>query len=152
MTENAAERYIRYLETLTPESLGQLSDYVCPDIHFRDPFHDRKGIEPLGKIFEHMFETLKDVRFRVITCASNGNRCLMQWQLTGLICTKPCTIEGMSTVTFSGDGRVSSHIDYWDAASQLYERLPVIGWLLSAIRRHIAKTQTRRSAAQRAAC
>jgi hypothetical protein len=35
------------------------------------------------------------------------------------------------------DGKVSSHIDYYDAASNIYERLPVLRWLVRLIKKRV---------------
>lgn len=37
---------------------------------------------------------------------------------------------GASLVRFAADGRVVYHRDYWDAAEELYEKLPVLGRLM----------------------
>ena len=44
----------------------------------------------------------------------------------------------MSEVTLAEDGRVLAHIDHWDPAAQLYERVPVLGAVLRMIRRRLA--------------
>jgi hypothetical protein len=49
----------------------------------------------------------------------------------------PLSVEGVSHVILGVDGRVVSHIDYWDAAQGLYEHLPVIGWILRSIRKRV---------------
>jgi hypothetical protein len=41
-------------------------------------------------------------------------------------------------VTVDDQGRVSLHRDYWDAAEELYEKLPVVGALMRWLRRRIA--------------
>jgi len=40
----------------------------------------------------------------------------------------------------SGDGAWTSdlHRDYWDAAQELYEKFPVIGWVLRHLRKRLA--------------
>jgi steroid delta-isomerase len=46
-------------------------------------------------------------------------------------------IHGASHVRFDTAGRVSYHRDYWDAAEELYAKLPLIGpvirWLRSRL-------------------
>jgi steroid Delta-isomerase len=44
----------------------------------------------------------------------------------------------MSELTFDSDGKVARHIDYWDAGKHFYEKLPLLGALLRAIRRRVA--------------
>ena len=47
-------------------------------------------------------------------------------------------IHGASHLKFAGDGRIAYHRDYWDAAGELYERLPVVGALMRFLKRRIA--------------
>jgi steroid delta-isomerase len=47
-------------------------------------------------------------------------------------------IRGASHLRFDADGKVAWHRDYWDAAEELYARLPGIGWLMRALRRRLA--------------
>jgi steroid delta-isomerase len=35
------------------------------------------------------------------------------------------------------DGRVVYHRDYWDAAGELYERIPLLGALMRGVRRRL---------------
>lgn len=132
------DRYRRYLETLTPESLGQLTDHVTADVRFKDPFNDVRGADAMARVFRHMFKAVRDIRFTVTHLASDGDVCLMTWRFDGILGGRPWTFGGASAVTFSPDGRVVEHIDHWDAARDFYERLPVIGWLLARIRGRFA--------------
>ena len=40
------------------------------------------------------------------------------------------TIRGATHLRFAADGRVNLHRDYWDAAEELYEKLPVLGGVM----------------------
>ena len=44
-------------------------------------------------------------------------------------------IRGATHLRFAADGRVAMHRDYWDAAEELYEKLPVLGALMRWLRR-----------------
>lgn len=135
---DAAERYRRYLETLTADTLANLGEYVAPDVHFKDPFNDCRGIAAMQAVFLHMFGTVDDIQFEVHRMAMDGNTCLMDWSFEGQLSGRPWRFDGASVVTFGSGGCVTSHIDHWDAASALYERLPLIGPLLAFFRRRIA--------------
>ena len=43
-------------------------------------------------------------------------------------------INGGSLLRISSDGLVNYHRDYWDAAEELYEKIPVLGWFLRRIK------------------
>jgi len=132
------EKYRRYLETLTSETLKALPDYVTQGVHFKDPFNDVRGADEMGRVFRHMFDSVEGINFRVRHALSNGDTCLMAWRFEGRLKGVPWAFDGTSVIKFAPDGRVSEHIDYWDAARNFYERLPVIGWLLARLRKRLA--------------
>jgi len=131
------DRYQRYLETLTPESLKAISDYVTEDVRFKDPFNDVRGVDAMIHVFRHMFENVHGVRFTVRHALTDGVTCLMEWRFEGILGGAPWAFDGASRITFAADGRVCEHIDYWDVAGNFYERLPVIGWLLARLRQRL---------------
>lgn len=136
-------RYIAALERLTPETLPELRLVTAPHVRFKDPFHDVSGRGAMLAVFERMFHDVQDLSFSVHhSClAADGETALLRWTLSGRVRAlsgRPWTVEGMSEVRLDAGGLVTAHIDYWDAASSLYEHLPVIGWVLRLIRRRIA--------------
>lgn len=133
-----SERYRHFLETLTPESLDHLREHVTPDVHFKDPFNDVHSANDMAKIFRHMFAAVGDVRFIVHRAMTEGDVCLMEWRFEGILRGRPWSFDGTSRIRFAEDGRVYEHIDYWDAATNFYERLPIIGWLLAKLRGRLA--------------
>ena len=44
-------------------------------------------------------------------------------------------IDGASVLHFDATGRVDRHRDYWDAAEELYEKLPAVGALMRWLKR-----------------
>lgn len=139
MSEDRAAAYIRFYETMTPESLARLPDLVTPDLHFADPFNDVRGIAAMQRILAKMFADLREPRFVVTHHAWDGELCFLRWRFTARSKSgDPWAIEGMSELRFAADGKVASHIDHWDAGKQFYEKLPLIGALLRLIRRRVA--------------
>lgn len=138
--KDAVAAYGRFFETIAPDSLGRLDRVVAPDVRFVDPFNDVTGIEKYRAVFRHMFETVEQPRFTILRTAIDGDTAFYRWRFgfRRKGSAESWTIEGVSEVRFRPDGLVAWHIDHWDAASQLYERLPVIGALLRWIGRKLA--------------
>lgn len=136
----AVAAYAAFFETLTPETLPQLRDLCAPDVRFRDPFNDVTGAAHMESIFRDMFRPLVAPRFAVTHWAVSGETAYLRWTMTFRRTSggRLWTIEGVSEVRFDAAGRVVAHIDHWDAAGQLYERLPLIGALLRRIRRRLS--------------
>jgi hypothetical protein len=45
------------------------------------------------------------------------------------------TVRGGSHLQLNADGLITSHRDYWDAAEELYEKLPAVGSLMRWLKR-----------------
>ena len=91
-------------------------------------------MESLQHVFEHTHRHVRSVQFNVHETAWSGRTAYVRWTMTGYVkVIGEWRVEGVSEISFAEDGRVASHIDHWDAASQFYARLPVIGWLLRRI-------------------
>jgi len=141
-TLDRAEAYARYFDELSPASRDALKEFAHPDIRFVDPFNDVRGIDKMLAVFDHMFATTTDPTFVTEPPIVTGDTAFIKWRFT---CTienrfwrKAMTIDGVTEVQFDAAGLITAHIDYWDAARQLYEKLPLLGGLLRAIRQRLA--------------
>ncbi len=132
------DRYIDFLEGLTRASLSTLGDFVTPDVRFADPFHDVEGQQSMAAVFERMFEDVSELRFRAGARSATVEHGFFSWILEGQLGGRAWRASGVTQITFSPEGLVSEHLDYWDTARQLYERFPLIGPLLRQLRRRIA--------------
>jgi steroid delta-isomerase len=132
------DKYRVYLESLSPDSLSDLTSYVADDIHFKDPFNDVRGLDAMASVFQHMFENVQNIRFNVQDMLAKEQVCFMAWRFEGEINGKLWAFNGTSVIRFADDGRVEEHIDHWDAGRDFYERLPFIGWLIAFLRRRLS--------------
>ena len=145
MSESAAQagvaRVRAFYETLEPRSLERLGEVYAPDVYFRDPFNEVRGVDAIRVIFARMFEQLADCRFEIVETAVEGANAFMTWNMRFRIRRhRPevvQTIHGATHLRFQSDGRVSYHRDYWDAAEELYAKLPVVGGLMRYLKRRM---------------
>lgn len=133
------QRTVTFWETMSPGSLAGIAAVYTEDVRFRDPFNDIAGIDRLRHICEDMFVRLDDPRFTILETVEQDGRAFLTWDFTFHIKSlKPQlkrTIHGGSHLTFAPDGRVCVHRDYWDAAGELYEQLPVVGTLMRFLKK-----------------
>ncbi|MEY8876275.1 MAG: nuclear transport factor 2 family protein [Leptothrix sp. (in: b-proteobacteria)] len=127
------QRVIDCFETLAPDGLDRLAEVYSADAAFKDPFNEVRGIPAIRAIFEHMFRTLRAPRFVVREAIAQGDQACLTWDFLfvspGLGADGQC-IRGATHLRFDAQGRVSLHRDYWDAAEELYEKLPLLGALM----------------------
>lgn len=139
MSDAALARLKAYWEGLTREGVAAVDTVYAPDACFRDPFNEVRGVAELRRIFGHMYETLDAPRFRITETIREGDRAVLIWDFDFRVkkwqpdVTR--TIHGLSVVRFAPDGRVSYHRDYWDAAGELYAKLPLVGPLMRYLAR-----------------
>ncbi len=134
--------YEAYFADLTPASVADLRALAVGDMRFRDPFNDVQGIDKVIRLLRASFEDTIGMRFEFIDRAVSGRVCYYRWRCLFTPKRLPksgiWTFDGMSEVAFDDAGRVVSHIDHWDASTQFYARLPVIGALIRLVRRRLA--------------
>lgn len=135
----ATERLCAFFETLTPHSLGQIDALYTPDARFKDPFNTVRGHAAIRGVFEHMFASLHDPRFVVTQRIVDGAQVFLVWEFRFRFrrfdTVTEQVIRGGSHLQLAADGRIADHRDYWDAAEELYEKLPGIGALMRWLKR-----------------
>ncbi len=132
------DTYAAFLEGLTPDNLSTLPDYVTRGVRFVDPFNDVTGVDHMTRIFSAMFAEVGPVKFSVNDAHGDTAAGMLAWRFEAQLRHQLWAFNGASVLRFAADGRVREHIDHWDAAGSLYERLPAIGWLLGVLRRRLA--------------
>lgn len=133
------QRFVTFFESLTQKDIAQLDQLYGPDARFVDPFNDVHGVPAIADIFVHMFDTLNDPRFVVTTQVTQGQQCFLTWEFhfrfKRFRQDTAQTILGATHLVFNDAGLVTLHRDYWDAAQELYEKLPLVGALMRWLKR-----------------
>jgi hypothetical protein len=138
----ALERLCAFYSTLSPDSLQDIAGIYAREASFKDPFNEVVGVPAIEAIFRAMFDQLDAPRFLIRATVLEGARACVTWDFEfgfrSLRRGQTQVIRGASWLEFDEAGQVSRHRDYWDAAEELYEKLPVIGVLMRAMRRKLA--------------
>lgn len=129
---------VSLFEQLAPSDVARLGQVYCADASFKDPFNDVRGVPAIEAVFTHMFASLDAPRFKVLTAALDGDQCFLTWDFHfrfKRFSPDDQTVHGATLLHFGADGRVAAHRDYWDAAEELYEKLPAVGALMRWLKR-----------------
>ncbi len=139
-TDARVRRVVDFFETLRAEDLPRLGELYAVDAFFKDPFNEVRGVPAIEAVFDHMFRTLDEPRFVVHDAVSQGEQCFLAWDFVfrprkgG---SQALTVRGATHLRFGSDGRITTHRDYWDAAEELYEKVPVLGMLMHWLKRRV---------------
>jgi steroid Delta-isomerase len=132
-------RIVDFFEAISPQDVARMGEFYTPDARFKDPFNDVRGHQAVGQVFAHMYVSLHEPRFVVTAAIAEGSQCFLTWdflfRFKRFSPTVDQTVKGASHLVFAADGRISLHRDYWDAAEELYEKLPAVGTLMRWLKR-----------------
>jgi hypothetical protein len=133
-SRQATENLATFFETLSPQSVTQLHTIYDAQARFKDPFNEVQGLPAIERIFQHMYVALDQPHFVVTAQVVDGDQAFLTWEFRfrfkrfDTITLQ--AVRGASHVVFNEQGLVTMHRDYWDAAEELYEKLPVLGGLM----------------------
>ncbi|MRW88596.1 nuclear transport factor 2 family protein [Duganella sp. FT80W] len=134
------DRLLDWYATLTPHSVPRAAEFYAADAHFRDPFNDVRGVAAIETIFRHMFATTESPRFIIDERVVQDGAAFVTWRFQFALRGSPFEIVGGTHFRFNDAGLVTLHRDYWDAAEELLQKLPLVGaplrWLRRRFRAH----------------
>ncbi len=129
MKKKYINNYLNLFSNLNKENIKKFDDLVVKDIVFIDPFNNIKGLDNFKNIFYHMFDTVEKPKFDIIDYAQNKDHIFLKWKMTFYAFKASQTIDGMSDITLNKEGKVISHLDYWDSLNGIFIKLPFLGFL-----------------------
>jgi hypothetical protein len=129
---------IKRFEGLSLDTVDYLIDLYSTDAIFKDPFNEVTGQQGIKKIFVHMFEQVDQPKFIVLAEISNSYQVFLTWEFRFRFKNESHqqVIRGCSWLTISHN-LITEHRDYWDAAEELYEKLPLIGSLMRFLKKKL---------------
>jgi steroid Delta-isomerase len=138
-TDPRVARVVAFFEALTPTDVARIGEFYRDDAHFKDPFNEVQGTSAIEHVFAHMYVALHEPRFVVRDIVADGDQCFLTWdflfRFKRFSPTQEQCVRGGSHIVFGSDGRIALHRDYWDAAEELYEKLPAVGALMRWLKR-----------------
>ena len=136
--EDDLKNLILFFETIEAGNIEQLAKVYTEDVFFKDPFNEVRGLTEVVRIFSHMFEQVDSPRFVVTTHVLQGDQAFLTWdflfRMKRFSTAEQC-IRGATHLRFGSDGKANFHRDYWDAAEELYEKLPLLGSVMRGLKR-----------------
>ncbi len=138
----ALDRYVAAMEATGTNSVDDIMAFFADDARFRDPFSDVRGKAKIRRVFEKTQDDLDDIRIEVTDRATGGDAHYIRWIFRampkGVLRRQgEFVIEGMTEVHLDDTGMVTAHLDYWDPTPEVWQRIPLMGTALRALRRQV---------------
>jgi hypothetical protein len=108
------------------------------DACLRDSLQESIGLDRLEAYFIETARAAEEITAKVEDMAESGGNYYFRWTMNVRFkrFKKGETVRsiGMSHIRFNSAGQVVLHQDYWDSGSNLFEHIPVVGWLIRRIK------------------
>lgn len=136
------EDYIGYWESLSSRSVTLIQKIADPALRYTGPLHQAHGTEAVEAVVGGLLRDLDRAKIRITDHAwgRDGQTAYLRWTLVFFPQggRNQWTIQGLSEIVFTLEGKVGSHTDYWDSGSQVLARLPATRWFFKKVRDRIA--------------
>lgn len=134
--------FIAAAQSLSKDSVEQLSAFYADDCRFSDPFQTVQGSRQVQAVYRDMFEHLDQPCFQQVRLLGAPDHARQEivigWDFEfALASGRPRQrIAGCSRLILNAEGKIQEHTDYWDA-SRLMQALPLVGPVIGWIRKKI---------------
>ena len=128
---------VHFFENVSPQNVSEISELYDTNAYFKDPFNEVHGQVAIMKLFQRMFKQVDSPRFFIRQSIRQEADAFIVWDFEFHRrgnATLQC-IHGSTHLRFNPAGKVIYHRDYWDAAEELYEKIPVIGNFMRFLKR-----------------
>jgi len=133
------EAFISDLSTATVRA--DIRKVYAPALFFNDTLKTLRDVDALEKYFLATDEAMAAYGLKVEQTVSTPEGVFVRWRMDvtfrkfhkGEIQSS----IGISHIRFDKDGRVIYHQDYWDSGSALFEKIPVLGAGIRAVKRRL---------------
>jgi limonene-1,2-epoxide hydrolase len=131
------EQFTRLFNELSSVNIHEIRQVYSDDVVFQDPFSRVEGIDALADYFTSAYANVISCSFDFGEPVINGRDVCIPWIMRlrhkRIRNGHQVNVDGISQLRI-GDGRVSSHRDYFDVGQLLYENLPFLGKAIRWIR------------------
>ena len=139
----ALERLEAYFATMTPASVvADTGKIYSADGFLYDNIAAVQGVDDITRYFAKAAGEVDALSVEFLQVARSDEDYFIRWRMT---IDSPALGEkgelvsyGVTQFRFDNEGRVLLHRDFWDAATGLYEFIPVLGGLVARTRSTLA--------------
>lgn len=137
------DKFFQMYKELNANNLHLLESVYNSDITFIDPVHEINGLEHLRLYFSALYQNVESISFEFRDIVQQNNSGYLQWDMTfrhkTLARGNPIVVTGTTFLQFNENGQVYYHRDYFDLGAMLYEHLPLLGRIVTTIKRRLVK-------------
>ena len=136
MSSEPVQRFQDVFNRLNADNLILLDQIYAEEVVFEDPLHRVEGLPALREYFAKMYAGVAEISFDWETTLESDGMAMLTWTMhmrhQRLKPRETLALPGASLLQFGE--QIHYHRDYFDLGALIYERLPVLGSLVRAVR------------------
>jgi hypothetical protein len=138
----AVEKFRAFFGDLREDLIKKdIRSVYAPDVRFNDTLKSIQGVGPLEHYLVETARNVESCKVEIEEVLTSPSGVYVRWRM-GIRFKKfhkGTTQEsiGMSHLRFDKEGRVVYHQDYWDSGANLFEKIPVLGSGIRAVKRRL---------------
>ena len=138
----AIERFETFIADLSTTSVkADIRKVYAPALFFNDTLKTIRDVDTLEKYFLTTDDAMSSYGLKVEQTISTPDGVFVRWRMDVVfrrfLKGQVQSSIGISHIRFDKEGRVIYHQDYWDSGSALFEKIPVLGAGIRAVKRRI---------------
>lgn len=130
-----------FFDKLSKDNMSLVEEFYHPQVDFTDPVGHIKGSEKIKAYYGNMYQNVKSINFKFNNFYEAGDTVVAIWTMTleteQLNGGSPFSVDGNSVIKFDDSGKAIYHRDYFDMGAFIYERLPVVGFVIKKIKKRL---------------
>jgi hypothetical protein len=136
------ERFRGVFAEFTPEAIrARAAAVYAADAYFNDQVKELHGAAEIAPYLARSAELLASWSIRFDDLVEGDRDFYLRWEMTFTLRSSdgkpPVVAPGISHLRFDADGMVIMHQDFWDSTAGIFERVPVLGAAIRAVKRRI---------------
>jgi limonene-1,2-epoxide hydrolase len=133
--------FISVYHQLSTDNLHLLEQIYHAKVDFIDPIHEIHGFDALSNYFDGLYQNVSYCQFNIHHVVETELEAAIYWTMT----YQHKQLNGGEKITVTGsshlkafEGKIIYHRDYIDLGEMLYENIPLLGRLISWIKKRAA--------------
>lgn len=140
--KDAVEKFRAFFGDLREDLIKKnIRSVYAPEVRFNDTLKSVKGVEPLEHYLVETARNVESCKVEIDEVLSSSSGVYVRWRMhirfKKFHKGETQSSIGMTHLRFDREGRVAYHQDYWDSGANLFEKIPVLGSGIRAVKRRL---------------
>lgn len=138
----AIARFTAFFGDLKEDRIkSSIREVYAPQVWFNDTLKSIRGVDALEHYLVDTARAVDSCKVDIDEVVPTANGVYLRWRMNiGFKKFRRGTVQssiGVTLLRFDKEGRVAYHQDYWDSGANLFEKVPVLGAGIRAVKRRL---------------